>query len=165
MKKSNKSILVVALIVVVALGLLGSGNIAALFGGSGGSGKTTRELVMSCTLDMYTAFHIHPHLTIIINGRAETVPPNVGISLGCMHPLHTHGGDGVIHVESPEKRDFTLDDFFAVWGKTFTKDQILDYKADATREVVMTVNGAASTEYENLVLGDKNEIKIEYKNR
>lgn len=40
------------------------------------------------------------------------------------NPIHTHDDTGIIHIESPVKRDFTLADFFAVWNKPFSKDQI-----------------------------------------
>ncbi len=124
--------------------------------------RASQAFVQSCTTDMKTTFHIHPKLTILLNGELQTIPTDVGTRPGCMNPLHTHGTDGVIHVESPEKKDFTLGDFFLVWGKTFTKDQILDAVADETHAITMTVNGAASEEYENLVLNDKDEIVISY---
>ena len=164
MKKGNKTKTTIAVTIIIAFVLLGWGNIAAIFSGRNTTGQTTRELAMSCTLDMYTQFHIHPHLTITVNGMQEKISANTGISLGCMHPIHTHDETGTIHIESPEQRDFTLSDFFAVWGKTFTSDQILDYKADATHEIVMTVNSSTNMEYGNLVLQDKQEIVIEYKN-
>ncbi len=165
MKKSSKTTIIITFLVIAAVVLLGWGNIAAIFNGHNTTGQTTRELAMSCTLDMYTQFHIHPHLTIIINGLEQSIPANTGITISCMHPIHTHDETGTIHVESPEQRDFTLSDFFAVWGQTFTKDQILDYKVDATHQIVMTVNGVTSTDYENLVLRDLDNIKIEYKNK
>jgi len=149
--------------VILAAVLLGWGSISALFSGGKISEKTTREIAMSCTLDMYTNFHIHPRLSIRVNGVTEKLPTNIGITFSCMHPLHTHDETGEIHVESPEKRDFTLGDFFAVWGKMFDQSQILDYKSDAEHEIVMTVDGKPSTEFEELILIDKQQIVIEYK--
>ncbi len=161
MKKSKKTFVIGTLIVIAAVVLLGYRTFLGIISGSGSG--TTREIAMSCTLDMYTQFHIHPHLRIMINGAEQTIPANTGISLSCMHPLHTHDTSGTIHVESPEQRDFTLGDFFAVWGKTFSKDQILDSVIDASHEIVMTVGGAPSDAYENLVFKDKQEIVIEYR--
>lgn len=112
---------------------------------------------------MYTQFHIHPHLKIIINGTEQIIPANIGITLACMHPIHTHDASGTLHVESPEQRDFTLGDFFAVWQKPFSHDQILGYKADGGHEIVMTVDGQPSSRFENLVFKDKEEIVIEYR--
>ncbi len=162
-KKSNKTVLTVVLVIVMVFGLLGFGSIKQFFGGSSGASSSTREIAMSCTLDMYTQFHIHPHLRIIINGAEQIIPASIGISLSCMHPLHTHDTTGTIHVEAPEQRDFTLGDFFAVWNKPFDKNQVLDYKADAAHEIAMTVDGQPSGAYENLVFKDNQQIVIEYK--
>lgn len=114
--------------------------------------KTNRQVALSCTTDMATQFHIHPHLEIIINGTQQEIPANIGISFSCMHPLHTHDTTGTLHVESPTKRDFTLGDFFAVWKKPFNRDQI-------TQE---TVNGKETEDFENIVLHDRDQIVITY---
>ena len=152
--------------IVVAFVLLGFKDIKQFFGfGSGASLRSTREIAMSCTLDMYTQFHIHPQLKIIINGKEEIIPPNIGVSLTCMHPLHTHDAVGTIHIESPEQRDFTLGDFFAVWDKKFSKEQILDYVVDAQHEIVATVDGKPNQDFENLILKDKQQIVIEYRTK
>ena len=125
-------------------------------------GKTNREVALICTSDMATQFHIHPHLQIVINGVQQEMPANIGIQSECMNAIHTHDASGTIHVESPEKRDFTLDDFFAVWGKSFNKNQILDYKADTTHHVKVTVNGKETQEFENTVMHDGDKIIISY---
>lgn len=127
--------------------------------------KTNREIALSCTLDMYTEFHIHPHLQIIINGQNQVIPANVGIIGNCLHPIHTHDDTGKIHVESPVKRDFTLADFFAVWNKPFNKDQILDYKVDDQRIIKETVDGKEVQDYENTVLKDNQQIVISYEQK
>src|SRR3989344_7293960 len=119
--------------------------------------KTNREVALTCTTDMATQFHIHPNLEIIINGQRQEIPANIGINDGCMNSLHTHDNSGKIHVESPEKRDFTLSDFFAVWDKTYNKDQILDYKVDDKHIIRQTVNGNETQDYENTVLRDKDK--------
>lgn len=124
--------------------------------------KTNREVALSCTTDMATKFHIHPNLKIMAYGQLQEIPADIGVNNICMHPLHTHDASGKIHVESPEKRDFTLGDFFAVWNKTFTKDQILDYKVDETHIIRETVNGKEVTTFENTILNDLDEIVIYY---
>lgn len=160
MKKRKKIVFWIVIIASATFGL-----IWGLSGPSGSFSKTTRELSMSCTLDMYTKFHIHPHLTIMIDGAKQTIPANVGVAFGCMHPLHTHDDTGEIHIESPEKRGFTLGDFFAVWGKQFDKNRILDSQSDAAHEVALTINGAPSEQFEKLVLNDKDQIVIEYRKK
>lgn len=124
--------------------------------------RSTREVSLSCTTDEATTYHIHAHLSVVINDVVQSVPADIGITNDCMHPLHTHDIDGIIHVESPVERVFTVGDFFAVWGRVFTKDQIFDSVADATHNVIMTVNGQPSDAFENLVLKDDDQIVITY---
>ena len=77
-------------------------------------------------------FHIHSHLTIFINGAQRQVPAGVGIPgsktvqspqgpvaqiVSCLYWLHTHAPDGIIHVESPIHRTYTLGNFFDEWGQ------------------------------------------------
>lgn len=124
--------------------------------------KTNRELALSCTTDMATEFHIHPTLEIIILGQKQEIPKDVGIIDGCMNALHTHDNTGELHVESPEKRDFTLADFFAVWNKPFNKNQILDYKADDKHIIKETINGNEVGDFENTILRDLDKIVISY---
>src|SRR5262245_29031219 len=50
--------------------------------------------------------HIHPHLTIMVNGQQQTIPALIGINVDgrgnptSFLPLHTHDATGTIHVES-----------------------------------------------------------------
>jgi hypothetical protein len=162
-KKSKKAFFTVLLVVIFGFSLLGVGGSIGQIWGDPNANKSTREIALSCTLDLYTKFHIHAILSIVVNGAQQTIPADTGISPTCMHPIHTHDDTGQIHIESPVQRDFTLGDFFAVWEKTFNKDQILDYKADAGHEIVMTVNGSSSDAYENLVFEDGQQIAIEYR--
>lgn len=125
-------------------------------------GETSREVALTCTTDMATRFHIHPHLQILINGQEEVIPANTGINGLCMNSIHTHDATGLLHVEAPVQKDFTLGDFFAVWDKTFSKEQILDYKADATHAITLSVNGKEDDSYENYIFKDKDQIVINY---
>jgi hypothetical protein len=85
-----------------------------------------------CQRSEQLIFHIHSHLTIFINGTQRQVPAGVGIpgsqavqskqgpvAAGgtCLYWLHTHAPDGIIHVESPIHRTYTLGDFFDEWGQ------------------------------------------------
>ncbi|MBI3459185.1 hypothetical protein HY061_02920 [Candidatus Azambacteria bacterium] len=126
---------------------------------------TNREVALRCTTDMATKFHIHPNLEIIANGQKQEISANIGIIFNCMNPLHTHDRSGLIHIESPEKRDFTLSDFFAVWGKTYNKNQILDYRVDANHIIRQTVNGQEVVDFENTILYDKDQIIISYEQK
>jgi hypothetical protein len=86
------------------------------------------------------AFHVHAHLTIFVSGRQRRVPAGIGIGtprtvaptpLGafvtggtCFSWLHTHAADGIIHIESPVQRAFTLGDFFDVWKQPLGRRRV-----------------------------------------
>lgn len=74
---------------------------------------------ISCDAMEGQRVHIHQHLLILDHGVSVPVPANVGRpAVGtCLYWVHTHTPDGVIHIESPANRSFTLGDFFAVWGQ------------------------------------------------
>lgn len=168
MKKGKKSFITIFVIVIVALGLLGSGNIFQP-GSSGGKDNSNDSLskrvpCLNTALGVTAAYHIHPHLAVKADGKGITVPANIGLSLaGCERVVHTHDTTGEIHVEPNYYQEFTLADFFAVWGRPFSRGQILDYAPDLDHEIVMTVDGKPSEEFENLILKDKQQIVIEYK--
>ena len=74
---------------------------------------------ISCDAMEGQRIHIHQHLLILDHGTSVPVPYDVGRPAGnqCLYWLHTHTPDGVIHIESPANRTFTLGDFFAIWGQ------------------------------------------------
>ncbi|MBI5794503.1 hypothetical protein HZA87_05510 [Candidatus Uhrbacteria bacterium] len=127
-----------------------------------GEPRSTREIALSCTTDLATQFHIHASLSIIVNGVVQAIPGQVGVKSFCMNPIHTHDGSGQLHIESPVRRDFTVDDFFAVWGETFSKEQILSNAADNGHVITMTVNGKENQDFGQYVLADDDQIVISY---
>jgi hypothetical protein len=38
--------------------------------------------------------------------------------------LHTHAADGVVHIESPVERTYTLGEFFDIWGQPLTRARV-----------------------------------------
>jgi len=71
-----------------------------------------------------SAYHVHAHLTIFFDGKVVPVAQGVGIattqqSVSCYYWLHTHDNTGVVHIESPAGRSFTLGNFFDIWGGQF----------------------------------------------
>ena len=91
-----------------------------------------------------TALHIHQHLDVYVDGRKVMVPAGIGIDPAVGYaPLHTHDPSGVIHVESPTVRTYTLGDFFAVWGVRFTPSCLGGYCAGGGRRLRLFVDGRA----------------------
>jgi len=107
------------------------------------------------------ALHIHSDLKININGEETQIPSNIGVGNGVMRPVHTHDSSGEIHIEGPYKRDYAIEEFFQVWGKTFNSKCIFDYCTD-NGELNMYVNGIENSEFENYVMKDDDLILIEY---
>jgi hypothetical protein len=94
---------------------------------------------IDCSSSEQTVFHIHAHLTIFVDGAARRVPYGIGVSdaraentaagpfVGsgsCFYWLHTHAADGIIHVESPIQRIYTLGNFFDVWGQPLSPTNV-----------------------------------------
>src|SRR4029453_11745206 len=91
-----------------------------------------------------TAVHIHQHLDLFVDGREVPVPAGIGIDPAVGYaPLHTHDASGVIHVESPTDRTYTLGDFFAVWGVRLTPSCLGGYCAGGGRQLRVYVDGRA----------------------
>ena len=108
--------------------------------------------------------HIHSNLKILIDGVEQQIPPNIGVSSGILRPLHTHDEPGKIHIEGQCAREFTLGEFFSVWGKTFNSSCIFD-KCTDSGELKFFVNGKENSDFEKVILRDDQEIVIEYKSK
>ncbi|HET6457857.1 MAG TPA: hypothetical protein VFG24_03130, partial [Nitrosopumilaceae archaeon] len=64
---------------------------------------------IECDTTEYVTFHVHAHLDIFVDSHLLIVPKFIGIEGNtCLYWLHTHSTDGVIHIESPKERGFTL---------------------------------------------------------
>jgi len=103
-------------------------------------------------------YHSHPNLTITINGVNVPITPNTFTS-SCAQPIHTHNEPGVLHIETDENRDYTLHDWFLLWGhaladpthQIFNSTQIFSNKVYGNHYLRMTVNGVNDTSYETHV--------------
>ncbi len=87
-------------------------------------------------------FHIHQHVTIVDHGKQADIPDDIGRPIvgQCLYWIHTHTGDGIIHVESPVFRTFTLGQFFDVWGQPLTATAVAGAKA-SKGQIRVYVNG------------------------
>jgi len=102
-----------------------------------------------------TAVHIHQHLDIYVDGRKVPVPALIGIDPAVgFAPLHVHDTSGVIHVESPTVRSYTLGQFFAVWGVRLTPSCLGGYCAGGDRRLRVYVDGTPH-------LGDPTTLTLE----
>jgi hypothetical protein len=99
------------------------------------------------------AYHVHAHLTIFVDGAQRLIPYGIGIarpwqgvktkagyfvtSGNCFAWLHTHASDGIIHIESPSAKTYTLGDFFDIWHQPLGPTRI----GSSTGRVVAFYNG------------------------
>jgi hypothetical protein len=121
---------------------------------------------IECNTMEQAAFHIHAHLDIFINGKPTTVPAQIGINSDarCLYWLHTHDDSGVIHIEAPVKREFTIGNFFDIWGKVFNNTHLFDEK-DKGNILSLYVNGnkvPTNVDYRSMNLNAHDEIAIVY---
>lgn len=100
---------VIAIFVVIALINKGDGTPAGAWEGT--------DIACLPNGHQNLAMHIHPTISISVDGVMEAIPANIGLNSGCMAEVHTHEADGVIHIESITNKTFVLGDFFEVWGK------------------------------------------------
>lgn len=119
------------------------------------SGGATGQTVdgIACQSSEQVLFHIHAHLAIFVNGTAQPVPYGIGIVRpwqmdqsaegpfvaggSCFYWLHTHTGDGIIHIESPVQRTYTLGNFFDIWGQLLGATRV----GSATGTVIAYLDG------------------------
>lgn len=75
---------------------------------------------IQCERQEYGDFHIHAHLDIFVDSRPYAIPALIGIlqSQKCLYWMHTHDDSGIIHIEAPRKRAFTVAQFLELWKAT-----------------------------------------------
>ena len=108
--------------------------------------------------------HVHAHLQLFDRGRVVPVPAQIGMMpiAGCLYWLHTHSSNGIVHIESPVVRTFTLGQFFDIWGETLTRTQAAGVRASRGRVLRFTVNGRPWTgDPRSIPLRDREEIVVQ----
>jgi hypothetical protein len=156
---AGAAVLAALALVVVAVIALTGGRTTAQGVRAAPTGATMDGI--ACQTSEQVAYHIHTHLTIYASGARQAVPAGIGIPgpqqvedgvvVGgkCLYWLHTHDATGVVHIESPVRRVYTLGQFFDVWGRALSGTQV----GGATGHVTAFVNG-------NRFAGDPRSIKL-----
>lgn len=112
--------------------------------------------------------HWHPRLEIYIKGEKQEIPVGIGLTGNVHQELHTHDEDaaqGVIHMEMSgivTKDETRLGNFFRIWGKEFSSNQIFEYTNGEDGKLRMLVNGAETDKFENYEMRDGDKIEIRY---
>jgi hypothetical protein len=164
------SVVVAAVLVVLGLGLVTPsdaappGPLPVLAPPTGATGRPVDGITSDGTEQL--AFHVHAHLRIYVDGQQREVPPGIGVAPPLQvrqtpdgplvvggagfYWLHTHDGRGVVHIESPVPRRFTLGELFDVWGQPLGPDRV----GPAHGPVTALVGGVA-------VGGDPRDIRLD----
>jgi len=137
----------------IILGAVALANGASVASAQVADGRTIDGI--HCEAMEQTAMHIHQHVSIFDHGKPVTIPDDVGrpISAQCFYWLHTHTPDGIIHVEAPTLRTFTLGQFFDVWGEPLSRTDVAGARPRRGEHVAIYVDGQPYT-------GDPRKIEL-----
>jgi hypothetical protein len=130
--------------------------------------------VIECAPLEQLAYHIHVHLQVYVDGQSRSLPAGIGLihpvvaqqtpvgpfygATHCYYWLHTHASDGIVHIESPTKRIYTLGIFFDEWRQPLSSDQV----ATAHGKVTAFLNGKPWTKsLRDIPLDPHNQIQLD----
>ncbi|HET7558484.1 MAG TPA: hypothetical protein VFK80_00875 [Limnochordia bacterium] len=100
-----------------------------------------------CMKQTPATVHFQTQLAVYVRGQELTVPAGIGHrpEAGCTFWLHTEA-PGMIDVDSPERsRDFSLGDFFAIWGRPLDAARLGDAVAAKGERVQVWIDGQVVT--------------------
>jgi hypothetical protein len=130
-------------------------------------------------------YHVHSHLDVFVDGARVVVPAGLGIDITnpgvhqstvdgqteyggisvpcdqpCISPLHTHDVAGVIHTESPTRKNNTLGQLFIEWDVRLDTNCVATYCKPA-KAVAVYVNGSQfAGDPRTIPLSDRKEIAV-----
>lgn len=120
-----------------------------------------------------SAMDVHVQVSVEVEGTKVRVPASIGLNgeevaggrmvSGFVSTIHTHDDTGLVHVHSPDVREYTLGQLFDVWGVTLTEERIGGYCVDDGHTLTVESNGEAVTgDPRELVLENEQQISIDY---
>jgi hypothetical protein len=125
------------------------------------AGDGVRPDGVGCSSTPGTAVRARTHLDVFADASPVTVPAGVGVLASCAYWLRTEAADGIIVIGSPERRDFTLGDFFDVWGAPLGRGRALGFRVSAGRPLRAFVDGRpAAGDPRAIRLADGREIAL-----
>jgi len=115
----------------------------------GGEGQSVNGIQASAVEKLI--YHVHAHLSLFVNGKQIAIPEGIGIlpprgiqdgfvnDGSGFYWLHTHDATGIIHIESPTARTYTLGDFFDIWGQPLSNENVAGFQGSVHVSVDGTV--------------------------
>ena len=113
--------------------------------------------------------HFHSHLALFYRGEQIAIPYGIGIvqpfeahdgfvdSARAIYWIHTHDATGIIHVESPDGRRYTLGNFFDLWGRPLSRANVAGLRG----RVLAYVDGKPyKGDPRNIALGEHTQITL-----
>jgi hypothetical protein len=109
-------------------------------------------------------FHIHAMLHIYVNGLLVPLPANIGVDPAkhLESSLHTHDHTGIIHMEAAHPFNFTLGDFFSVWGVKLGPAQLGGLTGYGDDRLHFYLNGRPLSNPAAHVLHNKDSVVVGY---
>ncbi len=109
------------------------------------------------------AMHNHANVQVYVNGARQPVPNDIGINQADVASIHTHTADGVVHVESSTVADFTIGQFFDIWGVRLTASCLGGHCNGADGQIRVFVDGEpAPSNPREVPLDDRTVVVVTY---
>ncbi|MDE1770482.1 MAG: hypothetical protein KGI28_08030 [Thaumarchaeota archaeon] len=156
-KSSNSRLKVTGIAAAIAVVIV----LAVYFSDNSTTSVTSVDGVNCDPTEAFT-FHIHAHLDMIVDNKFVTIPAGIGIKQNeCLFWLHTHTDDGIIHIESPATRVFTLGQFIQVWDSTPGISSTFEKLTNGDANLKVFVNGnEVKNTFDKIALSAHDEIVI-----
>jgi hypothetical protein len=123
---------------------------------AGGQGEGVDGIACGGTEQLIS--HRHAHLYILKDGASQPVSQYIGVpgapsNTQCYYWLHTHDRSGIIHIESPDSRAYTLGEFFDIWGQPLSNSRVARFHVDS-KGLTIYVDGSRYR-------GDPRQVRLE----
>lgn len=125
---------------------------------------------ITCDTVEHLVYHNHTKLIIKFQNETHNIPAGIGIIPNdCIFWLHTHDDSGIIHIESPVRNEFSLDQFLKIWD-IFDNSSFIENisKNDIAANVsIISENSSQSKSdnYKNIILENNAIITIDFANK
>lgn len=103
-------------------------------------------------------------IQISIQGQQYPLDKSIGHDFGnCLHDMYVNDASGDVFVQANDTEVFTLGQFFDVWHKTFTPEQIFGYQVRQGHMLEVFVNGKKVDTYRKTIVIPNEKIEVRYK--
>lgn len=102
-------------------------------------------------------------LQVEVHGKTYPLEKTIGHDYGnCLHEIYVNDGSGTVFVRANTQEQFTLGQFFDVWHKTFTSNQVLNYRVGNGHTLKVLLNNQPVSTYRDTLLQPNEHIEVIY---